>query len=210
MRYPDARILVFTKAPVIGEVKTRLIPALGKRGAADLYRRMLDHRLAGLGRSRLAPVELWCTPDVTHSFFERMHRRHGVVLKRQEGPNLGVRMQQAAAEALYEAGQVVLVGADAPVLDAGKIEQALRYLVDGKGAVLGPADDGGYVLLGLRRTNKSLFDDIPWGSDRVLAITRARLQRLRWTWAELPMMWDVDRPADLERLAGLSGFADAL
>ncbi|HKI81038.1 MAG TPA: DUF2064 domain-containing protein, partial [Pseudodesulfovibrio sp.] len=79
--------------------------------------------------------------------------------------------------------------------------QALGHLADGSDAVMAPAQDGGYVLLGLRRAAHGLFTDIPWGTGRVAAVTRRRMRELRWHWRELPLQWDVDRPEDLERLA---------
>jgi len=209
VHHPDARILIFAKTPVAGEVKTRLIPALGKAGAAALYRRMLEGVFDRLGHSRLAPLECWCSPDVHHPFFQQAAVRYGLSLKRQRGADLGARMYHAAVSALREVERVVLIGGDAPALDDGHIGQALAWLAEGQDAVLGPAEDGGYVLLGLRRCQPRLFDGIAWGTDQVLALTRTRLAALRWSWAELPELWDVDRPRDLARLKA-SGLANTL
>jgi glycosyltransferase A (GT-A) superfamily protein (DUF2064 family) len=94
---------------------------------------------------------------------------------------------------------VVLIGTDCPELSAAYVVSALEEL-NGQDAVLGPAEDGGYVLLGLRRSAPELFRDIPWGGDGVAAYTRARMGDLGWCWRELPVLWDVDRPADLARM----------
>jgi hypothetical protein len=94
----------------------------------------------------------------------------------------------------------VLVGTDCPALTADYLAQAFALLDGGADAVVGPAEDGGYILIGLRRTDKRLFDGVAWGTASVLDETRARLAALGWSWQELETLWDVDRPEDLERL----------
>ena len=79
------------------------------------------------------------------------------------------------------------------------LHQALAWLRQGQDAVLAPAEDGGYVLLGVRRVEPALFQDMPWGGPQVLDLTRQRLRRLRWRWRELETLWDIDRPEDLSR-----------
>ena len=113
-------------------------------------------------------------------------------------------MEFAATKALDQADAVILIGADCPLLEARHLTRAFGWLQQGEDAVLGPAEDGGYVLLGLRRVNRALFRDITWGGDQVLAQTRQRLARLGWRWRELEPLWDLDRPADLDRLARIS------
>jgi hypothetical protein len=85
-------------------------------------------------------------------------------------------------------------------MTADYLARAFALLDGGADAVVGPAEDGGYVLLGLRRMDKRLFEDMAWGTDRVLDQTRERLAVLGWRWQELETLWDVDRPEDLERL----------
>ena len=108
-------------------------------------------------------------------------------------------MSNGVDEALGRGHAVVLVGTDCPALDGAYVRAALQALEDAD-AVLGPAEDGGHVLLGLRRTATALFSNLPWGTDRVLEITRSRLAMLGWVWVELPTLWDLDRPSDLLRL----------
>ena len=203
MRFPDARVLIFAKAPEAGLVKTRLIPALGPQGAADLHARLLTDTLARIVPAGLAPVELWCAPEPGRDPFPSLAARHGLALHRQRGPGLGERMRYAAADALRRSARVVLIGTDCPRLDAEYIGRALRALT-GRDAVLGPAEDGGYVLLGLRRAAAALFADMPWGGARVAARTRQRMEALGWAWEELPVLWDLDRPEDLRRFEDLS------
>ncbi len=199
MQYPDSRILIFAKAPWPGEVKTRLIPLLGEEGAAALYRELLEGTLSRVCGAPIAPVQCWCAPDVGDSLFQRYAAEWPLELKQQVEGDLGERMFFAARDALGSASSVVLIGGDCPLLDAHYLEHALQWLKAGVDAVVGPAEDGGYVLLGLNRVNPALFQDIAWGSDDVLETTRSRLRVLGWAWRELNTLWDLDRPADLER-----------
>ena len=206
-RFPDARILVFAKAPVPGAVKTRLIPALGAEGAAALHRELLEDTLAWLARARIAPIELWCAPDATHPVFAPLGQRFAITLKVQRGADLGARLLHAAQDALAQVRAVVLIGCDCPVLGPDYLAEALTRLLDGGGAdaVLGPADDGGYVLLALREAAPPLFTEMPWGGDRVAKMTRERMTRLGWRWRELASLPDLDRPEDLAWYRGRLG-----
>lgn len=195
-RHAEVRILVFARAPEPGQVKTRLIPAVGADGAAALHRRLVEQQLERLCVEAVATVELWTTPDADHPFFAQLTRRWPIERHPQQGEDLGARMQHAAEQALTRANAVILIGTDCPALDADYIRTASTGLRTAD-AVLGPALDGGYVLLGLRRTDPLLFTDIPWGTGRVAALTRQRLTRLGWRLAELPALADIDRPEDL-------------
>jgi hypothetical protein len=198
MRFPDARLMIFAKAPVAGAAKTRLAPALGEQGAADLHARLTERILHTAVTANLAPVELWCSPDCSHSFFQAIA---GTVERRvQHGQDLGDRMAYAFDAALGRQPYAVVIGTDCPAMTADYLARAFALLDGGADAVVGPAEDGGYVLLGLRRMDKRLFEGVAWGTDRVLDQTRERLAVLGWRWQELETLWDVDRPEDLERL----------
>jgi hypothetical protein len=108
-------------------------------------------------------------------------------------------MHRALARALRGAERAVLIGADCPALTPAYLREAIAAL-EGADVVLGPARDGGYVLVGARRVAPALFDGIAWGSSRVLDEQRACLRALGWRWSELATLWDVDRPEDLERV----------
>lgn len=204
-------ILVFARAPVPGRVKTRLIPALGAEGAARLHRELVRHTLheavaAGAGR-----VELWIADAGHGDELAALAAEAGVVVRHQRGDDLGERMAVALADAIERGGPALVVGSDCPWLDAAVLSTVVAELVS-RDAILGPALDGGYVLLGLHRVERSLFEDIPWGTERVLALTRERLAALGWNWTELEPRSDIDRPEDLPRLhalgepwAGLTG-----
>lgn len=201
--FPDARLLVFAKAPVPGRVKTRLAGRLGARGAAALYRRLLRGTLAMTRTARLCPVELWCAPDARHGFFAACRREYGVRLRRQCTGDLGQRMNHALNRALEESDRVVLIGGDCASVGALELRAAFDHLADERDAVLGPAADGGYVLVGLRRPCPAMLRGIAWSNPTVLEATRRRLRRAGLDWAELPVGWDVDTPADLRRLRRL-------
>lgn len=199
MLYPNARILVFARAPVPGACKTRLIPSTGRRGAAAIQRRLLEKTLETTIASGLAPVELWCEPDCTHPFFQHCRRGYGVSLHRQPRGNLGFKMSEVLRQALRKARLVVLVGTDCPALTSHDLARALQALKSGSQAVFQPSDDGGYVLVGTRHAEPRLFRGIAWGTSSVMPATRQRLARLGTAWTELPSLWDVDEPADLRR-----------
>ena len=193
-------ILVFAKAPVAGEVKTRLIPALGAAGAANLYRAMARHCISTAVTAFHGAVELWCSPDVHHVFFEESRTKWNLTSRPQGPGDIGARMSAAMRSALEGAEAVLLMGTDVPALTAADIGAAAAALSGGCDAVFVPTADGGYGLIGLRRHDPRLFDGIAWSTPAVMAQTRDRLRLLGWRWVELPPRWDVDDKADLDRL----------
>ena len=199
-RGANCRLLVFAKAPVPGEVKTRLCPPLTPGRAADLQRRLLWHALEAASRADLSPIELCCTPTSAHDFFQECARQFNVTLHVQAPGNLGDRMAQALTEALTRADAALLMGSDCPVISADYLRQAARSLAEGASLVFGPAQDGGYGLIGVRESFPDVFSNIPWGTGTVMSDTRARLMAMGVEFVELPMIWDVDRPADLLKL----------
>lgn len=200
-------IAIMARAPQPGAAKTRLIPALGAVGAARLQRRFTLQALGEARRAAAGGVTLWAAPNCEHRFFRALRRCGDVELRSQSGGDLGERM--VAVFRAYP-GPVVLIGTDCPALLASDLAAAARALLDdGNGrndAVFVPAEDGGYVLVGLRAPQPGLFEGIDWGSERVMTQTRQRLSELDLRWVELPTLWDVDRPGDLARLATLDGY----
>ncbi|MBC8007969.1 MAG: TIGR04282 family arsenosugar biosynthesis glycosyltransferase [Prolixibacteraceae bacterium] len=193
-------ILIFARAPVPGDVKTRLIPLLGAHGAASLHRRLTEHALAVAHESGIGPVELWCTPSIDDAFFQRSHERFKAELHLQCEGDLGMRMLDAFENALGRSRHVLLIGSDCPSMTGADLWTAVRALRDGRDAVFCPAQDGGYTLIGLRHAMPALFDAITWGTGSVMEETRQRLRILGWRWHELPTQWDVDLPEDYARL----------
>lgn len=199
-------IIVFAKAPVAGEVKTRLVPALGPERAARLHGELLRHTLdtaCGCGH----PVELWCDGDTRDIFFTGLRGQYPLTLHHQRGPDLGARMAAAFAETLTRTERVLLIGSDCPAITRHDMHAAFAALRR-YDAVLGPATDGGYWAMGLRRVDASLFEGIGWGGDSVLRDTLRRLDELNWQWHLLNVYSDIDRPDDLAHLpASLRAFA---
>jgi rSAM/selenodomain-associated transferase 1 len=195
-----ARLVVLAKAPVAGAVKTRLIPALGAEGAAALHRKLVRHALQTAVASALGPVELCCAPGPDHPFFTRCQEDFALGLTAQVPGDLGSRMA-AAFDRVMPSGPTILTGSDCPSLTVEDLRAAARALAQGRDAVFAPTEDGGYALIGLRAVEPALFEDIPWSTDSVMEMTRERMRDLDWTWKELPVRWDVDRPEDFRRLA---------
>jgi rSAM/selenodomain-associated transferase 1 len=192
----DQRLLIFAKCPVPGKVKTRLVTALGIEGATQLYTRLFARTL-DLGLRLIdADLEVWLDPAVQAPGCPELLARYAVDAHSQCDGDLGRRMHQALESALRVAKKAVLIGTDCPDMNTQVLDQAFAAL-DHADVVLGPAFDGGYVLIGARKIDPLLFDDIPWGSDRVMAETRARLDRLGWVWQELAPLQDIDDPEDL-------------
>ncbi len=196
----DCQLIVFAKAPIPGQVKTRLIPSMGATSAAALHEKLVFHCLATAVDASLGPTDLWCTPTVRHPFFIRCAMEFQAELHTQPDGHLGRRMGWAFDKTLKRASSALLIGTDCPSLTQDDLRKAAEVLVQGTDAVIGPAQDGGYFLLGLRHYDPELFMGISWGTESVLDQTRARLRRLGWQWHELPERWDVDRPEDMERL----------
>lgn len=193
-------VLVFAKSPRPGEVKTRLIPALNARQAAALHARMVDHALTQACASKLGPVILCCAPDAGCPVLSSLARRHCVEVQSQSGQGLGERMAQAMEQALLQHQRVLLMGSDCPWLVPTVLREADAALAGGATVVLVPAVDGGYVLVGAGAPCTAMFQDVPWGTPGVLAMTRKRLAEAGLSWAELAPLRDIDRPQDLDLL----------
>ena len=193
-------VLVFARTPVPGKVKTRLIPAIGPERAVNLHRALLWRTVATAVDAAVGPVILCCTPTTDHPHIDALARAFPVALARQDGADLGARMHRALAAT---AGGGLLVGTDCPFLRADDLRTAAQALDGGADAVIGPALDGGYYLIGVRTSVPELFAGVPWGTDRVLARTREHLRDLGWRWHELAPRRDVDRPEDLAAVEAL-------
>ena len=197
MRYPEACLQIFTRAPVAGSVKTRLIPKLGADGAAQLQSQLTHDVLAMSTATNLCHVH--------HRFFAACQSRFSVPLQPQAAGDIGEKMKHAAASALARYGHVVIIGTDCPALCSTDIDLALQTLQQGIDVCLKPAEDGGYVLIALRRRLDAVFDAMPWGTSQVMQATRQRLNTLSVSYRELQTTWDLDRPEDLIRYERFSG-----
>ena len=192
-------IAILAKAPIPGLTKTRLIPRLGADGAATLQDWLLRRTVTTALDAAVGPVTLWCSPDTSHPAFVELGAGGRIGLRQQIAGDLGDRMHQAVVESPATIGTLV-IGTDCPALDPTHLQQAAAALVIHQ-AVVTPAEDGGYVLIGMRQAETRLFADVTWSSDQVMAQTRARLHAIGWRWQEFAPLWDVNRNEDLDRLA---------
>lgn len=199
---PLDRLIVFTRFPAAGRTKTRMIPLLGAEGAADLQRAMTEHLLRRMGGAD--PGKGW---EVEIRFAGASAARvrawlgPGYRLRPQGAGDIGRRMQRSLGEAFAEGcARAAVVGTDIPEITAGLIQEAFAALAVCD-LVLGPAADGGYYLLGLRRqvglsARAALFAGIPWGGPGVLEATLAAAAAQGLTCRQLTVLADVDRPED--------------
>lgn len=192
-------IAILAKAPLAGLAKTRLIQRLGASGAAALQAALLRRTVETAGTAGLGPLTLWCAPDCTHPAFVALAASAQLTLAAQPAGDLGVRMHAAVCASPERIAGTLVIGTDCPALTPALLGEAAAALGD-HDAVLIPAEDGGYALIGLRRPEPHVFADIAWGTPSVAAQTRERFSELGWRWHELPPLWDVDHAADFERL----------
>jgi rSAM/selenodomain-associated transferase 1 len=183
-------VIVFSRAPVPGRVKTRLAARIGDWRAARLHLRLTRRALRTAREAGCGPVELHVTAP--HAAFEA-HKR--VFL--QKGGDLGERMYRA----LRRHRRAILIGADCPQLEPRDLRQAARALCAGYRVVLLPTEDGGYALIAARAAQRAIFDGVAWGGAEVFEQTVKRLAGVRWK--KLRMLRDVDRPEDLDQIAPL-------
>jgi hypothetical protein len=190
-------LAVMAKAPVAGLAKTRLIPSLGAHAAAVLQERLTERTVETAVASAIGPVTLWCAPDIAHPSFRELVTRVRITLKRQPDGDLGARMLAAIAAT---GGPTLIIGTDCPSFTADHLRAAADALRDGADVVLTPAEDGGYVLIGMRKVYPELFAGMNWSTPSVLDDTRARIRQLGIIATELSPLWDVDTERDLARL----------
>ena len=197
-------LVLMAKAPLAGQVKTRLIGALTAEDAADLYAAFLSDTFVVMEdiadeREGLRLV-LCYTPEGEEEAFEKVEREGSLMLA-QRGADLGERLQNCFAD-LFKMGYetVVIIGGDSPTLPGENIWDAFESLTEHDGIVIGPTEDGGYYLIGMRQLHRAVLTDIPWSTPQVLSVTRERIEAAKLDLLELPPWYDVDTPADLDRL----------
>lgn len=195
---PAASVLLlqFARAPAVGRVKTRMMPQLTAQQACDLHCELVlwtTRQLVGCG---LGDVELWSTGAAVHPLFRQCQELGVTAVSQQTGADLGERMYRALRAGLARYDKVILVGSDCPGLDDTYLRRAVAGL-DTAPVVLGPATDGGYVLIGARQVDSAMFQNIAWGTAQVYRQTTDALGRLNMEWLALDALQDVDRPEDL-------------
>jgi len=197
-KYPDTAILVFCKAPIAGQVKTRLMPDLSAEQARDVHIELSQRILKIVSQSNYCPVQLWCSPDITDAFFQTCTDDYPLSLHTQKGNDLGARMHHAISHELQSYSKVLLVGCDCPSLTIDDFDFAINKL-NTNDVVIAPAEDGGYVMIGMKQANPTLFRNITWSDEHVLDTTRQRAKKANLNWFEIQEQWDVDVIDDLNR-----------
>ena len=192
------RLIIFTRYPEPGKTKTRLIPVLGEEGAATLQRQMTEHKLAEVRKLQaFHPLSLEVHFAGGNEQLMQDWLGSNIIYRRQSEGDIGCRMA-SAFQASFGAGmnRVVLIGSDCPDLNAYLLAQAFQAL-EQHDLVLGPAQDGGYYLIGLHQLFPGLFTGISWSTAEVLQQTQSIAKRLELAVAYLPLLSDIDRPEDL-------------
>lgn len=186
---------ILARPPVPGACKTRLIPGLGAEGAAAVQAQLIAQTLR-LARASGLPTVLFTADDPAAPCWQA--QAAGWPREPQPEGDLGTRMAAALARLLASAERALIIGTDCPALTPDHLATAAGLLEDADAVVL-PAEDGGYVLMGARGRVPPLFHDIAWGQDSVLTATRTRAAAAGLLLAEGPTLWDVDTPVDWQR-----------
>jgi len=203
-KYPDTAIVVFCKAPVAGQVKTRLIPKLSAEQATDVHIQLTHRTLSLLDNSNLCPIHLWCSPDSRHPFFMECVHDYLIPLYEQQGQDLGEKMFHAISTTLEKSSRVLLIGCDCPSLTVEDIEFAINALQSENDVVLSPAEDGGYVMVGMKKPHSEVFLDMTWGHSKVLQNTYQRVKQAGLSIIKTKQQWDIDTFDDWQRFTQMS------
>ena len=198
---PNFSLIIFSREPVPGHTKTRLIPRYGAAGAAAIHSQLLE-RTVSTGLTATTKVAAYIDGALSSGYFSQPKNTQLLTLHPQTGADLGERMHNALQETLKAADRALLVGSDCAVHTAAALQTAASAL-DECDMVFTPAEDGGYVLVGARQSAanrlRAAFAGIDWGTPQVMAQTRQRLAAAHLSCTEMPTLWDIDEPADVER-----------
>ncbi len=197
--WPRQQLIVFLKPPIAGCCKTRLIPLLGEYSATRLYRQMVLHCMDQLDRLDQISIKLCLYADnesaYLHPFIIQLQNHYGFEISLQRGGDLGERMHNAITESLQDHDQCVLIGTDCPEINSTYIQSAFQQL-EQHSLVIGPACDGGYVLIGANQPVPEIFIQVDWSTEHVLQQTLDKAQACDYHYQLLSTLWDVDTPED--------------
>lgn len=200
MKSNTCTIGIFAREPIAGKTKTRLIPLLGSEGAAQFHRRCIRAALYTAQQAALGNINLFVTPALQQdSFFYTLSQAPVCVL--QTGDDLGARMHNAFVHGLQRASRMIIIGTDCPMLTAAHLQVVDAWLTQHDGSCFIPAEDGGYVLVGLSAPQAALFAHIDWGTERVMQQTKLAASVAGINLHELPPLSDIDTPEDYLRVA---------
>lgn len=194
----NEKLIIYSRYPEPGKTKTRMIPALGAKGAAELQRQMTEHTIATARQllfSRQINIEVYFAGGNEQLMSDWLGK--DLIYKEQAAGDLGNKMRSSFQQAFNDLNQrVVTIGIDCPDINSKILNDAFNSLQKNE-LVLGVAEDGGYYLIGLNKTIPDLFQNIDWGTEKVLEQTKAIATKLNLNIAYLPTLSDVDRPEDL-------------
>jgi len=195
MKKNTKQLIVFIKSPEPGKCKTRLMPFLSAKQASEFYKSLVITCLDNLASLSETPIALYTYPDSGHPFIQAINNNYPVTLHNQSGNNLGERMHHAINASLKTHNQCVLIGTDCPLIDTAYINDAFNSLQQ-HDMVFGPAEDGGYVLVGATKTQTNIFSNINWGTNKVLQQSLKNNKTAGFTTDLLQLLWDIDTPED--------------
>jgi uncharacterized protein len=189
------QLIIFIKEPIVGQCKTRLIPLLGEQGATDFYKRLASHSVQTALQLNNIDIALYTYPDTQHPFIQKLVTDDCTSIHNQQGRDLGERMYNALKTSLNKYSHCVLIGSDCPVITTDYIGQAFKAL-ESHTVTLGPATDGGYVLIGCTQISPGIFANTEWSSPTVLQQCLANIRHLNYSHHLLAELWDIDTPND--------------
>jgi len=190
------QLIIFLKSPIEGNCKTRLIPLLGQKKATEFYKSLVIQLFQQINSLQNTDIAVYCYPDTRHSFIQQLHNTLNISLYCQQGNSLGEKMYNALQHSLQSYSQSLLIGTDCPVINTAYLETAFASLND-HDIALGPAEDGGYVLIGGNKISADIFDNIDWSTDKVLQQQLSNCRDAGYTTYQLNTLWDIDTPQDL-------------
>jgi len=213
-KFASYRLLVMTKSPEPGKVKTRMQPHLTQQESVDLHIALTRYALSQWQSVALCPIDIWLGGD-REKFHDHIiaedEKYKQLKIYPQVNGDLGNRMSAAVNTIFSDPATkgIILVGTDCPFIDKGYLEQALLSLHNGHDVVIGPAYDGGYVLLGMNNYYPELFVNIDWGNENVFADTVSRITSVLLNYSVLKKQHDIDTKEDLA-LLDQEGFSEEL
>jgi rSAM/selenodomain-associated transferase 1 len=202
---PKRLIQIFTKAPIPGNVKTRLAREIGPEKATELHISMFEHILSMSDSLPDTDIEIWYTPEKPHSYFKKFKELH-FTTKEQTGEDLGDRMFAAIKGGLLNYESVILVGSDCPFITTKHLQEAFDILTAGYSYTFIPAVDGGFVLIGATEIEDVIFGGVSWGSSGVMNKIEENLTLHDKSYRLLIPLRDIDRKSDLKHIPKLKIF----
>lgn len=198
---PDIPLYLFAKAPVPGQVKTRMQPELTGSGAAELALMMLAQSVSKVKKHWPGSLVLTVSPDPDHDCFRNLRNRYRLDIEVQTEGDLGQRINHVLEKAIRESGCGVVMGCDVPHI-SGKILSQVHARLSKQGNIVGPTVDGGFYILGLHELDHGIFNLVDWGSNRVLSRLLKNLDSLGMDIGFCRKLRDIDTWSDLCWLAG--------